>query len=105
MNINVRKATLSDIPAIHSLVRELAIYEKADAPYLSMDICESESGYGLLEFQAIHFGINPIIKNKGYYQQKNNDWVLVPEIPPLEKLLADGFAGYIRERTKWLQER
>jgi ribosomal protein S18 acetylase RimI-like enzyme len=28
-NINVRPATISDMPAIHALVRELAIYEKA----------------------------------------------------------------------------
>ena len=52
-------------PAMLDYARE--IHEKAGSPYLSMDICESDSGFDLLEFQAIHFGINVIVKNKGYY--------------------------------------
>ncbi len=33
MNISIRKATQQDIPAIHDLVRELAIYEKAEQEF------------------------------------------------------------------------
>lgn len=33
MDINIRKAEKKDIPAIHDLVRELAIYEKAEAEF------------------------------------------------------------------------
>ncbi len=32
-NINIRKATLQDLPFIHELVRELAIYEKAEQAF------------------------------------------------------------------------
>jgi len=35
MDIHVRKATLSDIPAIHDLVRELAVYEKAEEEFIA----------------------------------------------------------------------
>ena len=89
-------------PAMLDYARK--IYEKVGSPYLSMDICESDSGFDLLEFQAIHFGINVIVKNKGHYQQVNGNWELVPEKASFEELLAYGFAGYIRERTNWLQE-
>ncbi|MCK5739297.1 hypothetical protein KAH55_08950, partial [bacterium] len=80
------------------------VYQKSDSPYLSMDICESDSGFDLIEFQAIHFGISVIIRNKGYYQHVNGNWELVPEIASLEDVLAYGFAGYIRDRTNWFQE-
>lgn len=35
MQISIRKATPADIPAIHSLVRELAIYEKAEDAFVA----------------------------------------------------------------------
>lgn len=35
MQINIRKATAADIPAMHSLVRELAIYEKAEDQFVA----------------------------------------------------------------------
>ncbi len=35
MSIQIRKATQDDIPAIHDLVRELAIYEKAEAEFIA----------------------------------------------------------------------
>lgn len=35
MQISIRKATPADIPAIHSLVRELAIYEKAEEAFVA----------------------------------------------------------------------
>jgi len=35
MDIKVRKATRMDIPAIHNLVRELAIYEKSEPEFIA----------------------------------------------------------------------
>lgn len=35
MTATIRKATLADIPAIHDLVRELAIYEKAEEEFIA----------------------------------------------------------------------
>jgi GNAT superfamily N-acetyltransferase len=35
MQINIRKATPADIPAMHSLVRELAIYEEAEDQFVA----------------------------------------------------------------------
>ncbi len=33
MKTNIRKATAADLPAVHNLVRELAIYEEAEAAF------------------------------------------------------------------------
>ena len=35
MNITIRKATKADLQAIHDLVRELAIYEKAEHEFVA----------------------------------------------------------------------
>lgn len=35
MTVDIRPATLHDIPAIHDLVRELAIYEKAEEEFIA----------------------------------------------------------------------
>jgi len=35
MSIHIRQATQNDIPAIHDLVRELAIYEKAEEAFIA----------------------------------------------------------------------
>lgn len=35
MTATIRKATLTDIPAIHDLVRELAVYEKAEEEFIA----------------------------------------------------------------------
>ncbi len=35
MNIHIRKAEKRDIPAIHALVRELAVYEKAEEQFVA----------------------------------------------------------------------
>ncbi|MEL7122022.1 MAG: GNAT family N-acetyltransferase [Bacteroidota bacterium] len=35
MKIHTRKATVNDLPAIHQLVRELAIYEKAEEEFIA----------------------------------------------------------------------
>lgn len=50
-DISLRKASRSDLPAIHSLVRELAIYERAESEFIaSLNEYEQDFGQGI--FQA-----------------------------------------------------
>ena len=43
-----------------------------ETPYLSMDIIfdARDATYKLLEFQAMHFGLNVLVKNDGYFTKK-----------------------------------
>lgn len=43
------------------------IFQKFDTPSLSIDVAFDGENYHLIEFQAQHFGVNVIVKNKGYY--------------------------------------
>ncbi len=51
MDIRVRKARRSDLPAIHELVRELAIYERAEAEFIAT-IEEYEEDFARRIFEA-----------------------------------------------------
>lgn len=50
------------------------IYDKFSTPCLSLDIGVKDNQYYLFEFQALHFGINAIVRGKGYYQQTKKGW-------------------------------
>jgi len=52
MQISIRKATPNDIPAIHSLVRELAIYEKAEQEFVAT-LAEYERDFAQEVYQAL----------------------------------------------------
>lgn len=50
MEITIRPATKTDIPAIHGLVRDLAIYEKAEPEFIaSLDDYYEDFGNGIFE--------------------------------------------------------
>ncbi len=68
-----------------------------DTPYLSMDIIfdNRDNQYKLLEFQALHFGINVIVKNNGYFIKKNGLWGKVYERCAFEDELAYGLAKFL----------
>ncbi len=68
-----------------------------DTPYLSMDIIydNRDNSYKLLEFQALHFGINVIVKNDGYFIKKNGKWEKVYKQNAFEDELAYGLAKYL----------
>jgi hypothetical protein len=53
-----------------------------------------ENKYYLFEFQALHFGINVIVKNKGYYKQKNGKWEFVESDQQIEELIGEGLVNY-----------
>ncbi len=52
MRIFLRKATAADIPAVHALVRELAIYEKAEPEFVAT-IAEYERDFAAGIYDAI----------------------------------------------------
>ncbi len=68
-----------------------------DTPYLSMGIIfdNRDKTYKLLEFQALHFGINVIVKNDGYFIKKNGCWVKVYKRNAFEDELAYGLAKFL----------
>jgi glutathione synthase/RimK-type ligase-like ATP-grasp enzyme len=74
------------------------VYEKFDTPFLSMDICPSGDRYELLEYQALHFGINVLVKSTGYYQQSDDGWVFTEARPDIELGIAEGIAKFIAAR-------
>lgn len=74
------------------------VYEKFDTPFLSMDICPHGEHYELLEYQALHFGINVLVKSTGYYLQSGRAWVFAESPPDIELGIADGIAKYIDSR-------
>jgi glutathione synthase/RimK-type ligase-like ATP-grasp enzyme len=44
------------------------------APYVSLDIAETDDGCKVLEYQVVHFGTTTIDKAKEYYQRHENGW-------------------------------
>jgi glutathione synthase/RimK-type ligase-like ATP-grasp enzyme len=64
-------------------------------PILSFDICEKEGTFYLLEFQALHFGINVFVKSKGYYSLAENTINFHPRINSFEVELAEAFIKHI----------
>lgn len=75
------------------------IYETFDSPYLSMDLAEDSKGnIHILEFQAQHFGVNTIIRSKGFYVNEGGAWVFRERKALLEQYLAQGMAHYLNQR-------
>ncbi len=71
------------------------IFTKLHAPFLSLDIGVSGDRLCLFEFQALHFGINAIVKSAGYYTLIDGCWVFNEETLPIEQLIADGLIQYL----------
>ncbi len=73
MNLHIRKATLADIPAIHGLVRELAIYERAESEFTaSMDDYLRDFEAGI--FQALVAEEQDAILAMGLYHFAYSTW-------------------------------
>ena len=72
------------------------IYNKFDTPFLSMDICQKGDDFYLLEFQALHFGVNVLVKNNGYYVRENSCWRFKPlDRISIEEEISRALIGYI----------
>lgn len=77
-----------------------SIYQKMNSgPFLAMDIGRIGDQFFLFEFQAIHFGITTVIKNKGYYRKEKGVWHFDPEIKDFETELAEALSKFIRSRV------
>lgn len=73
-----------------------AVYERVDAPFLSMDICPHGEGYALFEFQALHFGINVLKKGHGWFARVGGEWRFHPEEGDFEAFMAEALVEYLR---------
>ncbi len=73
----------------------IAIFNKFKTPSLSIDIAFDGKDYHLIEFQAQHFGINVIVKNKGYYQKIDDKWLFKEVKPNFELEMAHCVAKYL----------
>lgn len=77
------------------------LYHKLNTPFVSIDLCEKDGQFYLVEFQALHFGVNVLVKTKGYYDSEKN-WEFVEQVPHLEKSLAEGLLYYLENTLKTL---
>ena len=75
------------------------LYHKLNTPFLSIDLCEKDGQFYLVEFQALHFGVNVLVKTNGYYDSEKN-WEFVKQAPHLEKALAEGLVYYLENTLK-----
>lgn len=71
--------------------------EKTDTPFISLDICERNGEFYLIEFQGLHFGINVVMKTKGYYDSENN-WNFSEHRPEIERYIAEGLDYFLVEK-------
>jgi len=51
-----------------------SLYYKVSSPSLAMDVGISDNGLHLFEFQALHFGVTPIVLGPGYFIKHRGDW-------------------------------
>ncbi len=73
-----------------------SLFETFNAPFLSIDLGEDASGkIFLFEYQALHFGINAIVRGNGYYRLEQGIWTFHEERPAFEQSLARGLSLYL----------
>ena len=71
------------------------IHKKLKNPVLSLDICEREGKFYLIEYQALHFGINVFVKSEGYYTPSGNGWIFKKRTSTFESDLAEAYIKHI----------
>ncbi len=76
-----------------------AVYERADTPFLSMDICPRDGGYALLEFQALHFGISVVKRGRGWFLREGQGWRFCAGEADFEACMAEALVAYLA--THW----
>ena len=73
-------------------------FDKFDSPCLSLDIGVKDNEFFLFEFQALHFGINAIVRGKGYYLNSGGNWSFVNHKPVFEKELSHALLTYLHKK-------
>jgi glutathione synthase/RimK-type ligase-like ATP-grasp enzyme len=76
----------------------MELLRRFDEPYLSLDICEDDSGFHLLEFQGAHFGPYTLLEAPMHYALEDGHWRTCLERPGLEEVVAESLAIFIRKR-------
>jgi len=74
------------------------VSENFKSPFLSIDIADNGNDFYLIEYQALHFGINVLVKSKGYYiydNQKKWDFMKNDEKINIETELARAVVEYL----------
>jgi len=88
------------VPDNSLLLYAETIYKQLQSgPFLSMDIGCVGDQFFLFEFQAIHFGLNPFVKNKGYYMKNGGNWHFLPRLNTIETDMAEALSKFIRSRV------
>ncbi len=75
-----------------------SLYNKFDTPYFSIDVGQADGEYYLFEYQALHMGMNPIVKYKGFYMDGPQGWHYVEHKPVIEEAFAHGLTRYLDDR-------
>lgn len=76
------------------------VYHKFDTPFLSLDIGFHNGKFFLFEFQALHFGINVLVKSVGSYTLDDEKWNFNRnrKQPELESEIASALVKYVKAR-------
>ena len=74
------------------------IYEKFDTPFLSIDLGESNKQFYLFEYQALHFGINAIVRGKGFYRYNDKHWEFLAQKTCIEKEMVNALVYHIQRK-------
>ena len=74
------------------------IFAKMKAPFVSLDICEKNNKFYLIEFQFNHFGPYTIQKSKGYFSKNNTTWEYVEAKSILEIEIVNAISKFIKSK-------
>lgn len=75
------------------------IYRLIDSPFLSLDICNTPSGFALIEFQGPHLGPYTILKSSFHYLLKEGNWLRQDSAADLDALYAESLLEYIANKS------
>lgn len=77
-----------------------SIYSKFDTPFISLDIAEKNGCFYLLEFQALHFGLNVVVRTGGYFVQNSGEWEFVRNENVIEEEIVYGLSSFLNKKLK-----
>ena len=80
-------------PALLDFARD--VYSHFPSSSLSIDVVHDGNKYYLIEFQALHFGINVFVKNKNYFMYNAGNWQFYPIDKCFEYYLSTSFCDYL----------
>jgi len=91
----------STVPDAELLEFSRSVYGKFQTPFLSIDVLFNGKEYFMVEYQALHFGMNVVSKSKGFFIcNQDNEWVFEEEKPIIPRFFAQTIISYIKSQTK-----